>query len=295
MTHLKLDDLIDGVEDSNIIPFKHLTFSGGEEHIQISEAYCPAEIYREGLEVLIEVSLTDSAKVMKALIATDALKRLGFKYISLFAPYLPYARQDRVCNPGEALSIKVICDLINSQNYSTVYTLDNHSDVSSALLNNHRELSVEDILRRSVKGLSEYALVSPDAGALKKTFKLAKALDGLQVIECSKKRDVRNGDIIGTEIHELKSKIKILNKFLIVDDICDGGRTFTELAKEFKLWNPDCELDLYVSHGIFSKGFGVFDGLISSIYSTNSFMKLGIEKIMNHGLIHRERFNVNDL
>lgn len=278
MLHLKLTDLISDVDSDNILPFKSFTFNGGEQHIEIDQDFCPALTHMHSFEVLVEISLTDSAKVMLVLLATDALKRLGFKYISLFAPYLPYARQDRVCNPGESLSIKVICDLVNAQGYNTVYTLDNHSDVSTALLNNHKAIDIAAIINRKYT-FRDWAIVSPDAGALKKTLKLAKELGNLQVIECSKKRNVANGEIIGVQIHELKAKLTTLSKFVIIDDICDGGRTFTELAKEIRVWNSSCKINLFVSHGIFSKGLSVFDGLIDDVFTTKSFKNDITDKI----------------
>ena len=51
-----------------------------------------------------------------------------------------------------------------------------------------------------------------------------------------------------------------------MDDICDGGRTFIELAKALKVDGPR-SVWLYVTHGIFSQGFGVFAG----IFTTDSF------------------------
>jgi ribose-phosphate pyrophosphokinase len=60
------------------------------------------------------------------------------------------------------------------------------------------------------------------------------------------------------------------HNFLIVDDICDGGRTFIELAKVLRpLTNGS--IFLYVTHGIFSQGLDVFKGVIDHIYTANLF------------------------
>jgi ribose-phosphate pyrophosphokinase len=40
---------------------------------------------------------------------------------------------------------------------------------------------------------------------------------------------------------------------LIIDDICDGGKTFLELGKKLKELGAKSVL-LHVTHGIFSKG-----------------------------------------
>jgi ribose-phosphate pyrophosphokinase len=280
MKYLKLDDLICDIGGENIIKFKTLKFSGGEQHITLEKAYKNHEESYKGActEVTIEVRLTNSDKVMLLFLATDALRREGYEKISVFTPYLPYARQDRVCNVGEALSIKVICTLINSQNYCNVYTLDNHSEVSTALLNNCVELNTASIIMDAIgensipkaADFKRYALVSPDAGALKKTYNLSKAMGGIPVIQCSKKRDVTNGDILGVSISNASHDVKQYENLIIVDDICDGGRTFIELAKELRKHNGG-HIKLFVSHGIFSKGTDVFKGLIEQVYTTNSF------------------------
>jgi ribose-phosphate pyrophosphokinase len=50
----------------------------------------------------------------------------------------------------------------------------------------------------------------------------------------------------------------------MVDDICDGGRTFIELAKELRGMGAE-KVHLYVTHGFFTKGLSVFDGIIDVV------------------------------
>ena len=53
---------------------------------------------------------------------------------------------------------------------------------------------------------------------------------------------------------------------LVVDDICDGGRTFLELAAALrdKTRQP---LYLYVTHGLFSKGLGELNARYAGIFT----------------------------
>jgi ribose-phosphate pyrophosphokinase len=110
-------------------------------------------------------------------------------------------------------------------------------------------------------------LISPDAGASKKTVKIAEYFNGEpEVIQAQKLRNLKTGEIVKTEIlGDVKGK-----KVLIADDICDGGRTFIELAKVLKNQGA-IEVSLFITHGIFSKGLEVFEGLIDTIYTTDSF------------------------
>jgi ribose-phosphate pyrophosphokinase len=175
--------------------------------------------------------------------------------------------------PGEALSIKVMADLINSQNYANVEIWDPHSDVTTALINNLTVVEQHE-LASTIPDIdwANTILVAPDAGAAKKIYKLA-AIRGSEVITAYKVRDPVTGNITATKVDSNTSTFVGSNKrFLIVDDICDGGRTFTELAKVLKKWT-DMPVDLYVTHGIFSKGMSVFDGLIDNIYCANPWFE----------------------
>ena len=56
----------------------------------------------------VDACLTSSDEIIQLFMLTDALKR---QYVNsrfeLTLGYIPYGRQDRVCNEGESLSIKV--------------------------------------------------------------------------------------------------------------------------------------------------------------------------------------------
>lgn len=189
----------------------------------------------------------------------------------LLMDYVPYSRQDRVNAKGESLSIKMFCQIINSLGFDCVSINDPHSDVTSALLDRVRVFHQHDRFKRHFEGLSNYFLVSPDGGALKKIYKLAKEIKA-EVIECSKNRNTTTGEITGVIVHYPAS---LTNQDLyIVDDICEGGRTFIEIAKEFKK-NPlfTGKIILMVTHGFFSKGLEVFDGLIDEIYTKEGKVK----------------------
>lgn len=238
-------------------------FSGGEVHPKIEG------VYPENISVKAFIRNADD--IMELLLVKNALDQmLYFKRIDLVIPYVPYARQDRVCNAGEAFSIKVMCDLINSMNFNRVTIYDPHSDVTPALINNCRVVPQEEIfsLFKNMDML-KYTLVSPDAGAEKKVHKVSEKFDGLQVIYAGKIRNTKTGEIVATKVdwgYSLKGK-----DILIVDDICDGGRTFIEIAKKLHRFKPQ-SINLYVTHGIFSKGYEpLFEAGIKKIFTTDSF------------------------
>ena len=251
------------------VAIESFTFSGGEEQVKLTAA---AFKYCQTIEIFHR--LTSSSDIMKIILAIDAIRRLGYDdtRIELVIPYFPYARQDRVCIAGEAFGAAVMAQLINNLNCTKVTIWDAHSAVTPALVN--KVVSIEQIyflqqcpqlMQKLANG--ELTLLSPDAGASKKSEKIAEFFNGsVELIQALKNRDLATGRIISSKIlGEVAGK-----DILITDDICDGGRTFIELAIQLQKSGAK-SISLYITHGIFSKGFAVFNGLIDTIYTTNSF------------------------
>lgn len=248
--------------------YSALRFAGGEVQVRITS---PDETAGQHFE--ITARLHEPAAVMELLLLTDALRRMSVgARIKLICPYLPYARQDRVCAPGEALSLRVMTDLINAQHYESVDVWDAHSDVAGAVLDRVvlvpalRFVQQVDLMQRATKPV----LVAPDAGALKKVSGIAKAL-GAHWVRADKSRDAKTGAITGTVVY---SEPVGSQDFLIVDDICDGGRTFIALAEALRPLTTG-GIYLYITHGIFSSGYEALAAAFDGIYTANSFRTLG--------------------
>ncbi len=262
--------------NNNVIEYDSFLFSGGEVHVRLNNSW--NMIYTDRVEIYAHLS--SSEEVMKLALITDALRRKtepGTKFY-LTCPYVPYARQDRVMENGEALGIRVISDIINSLRFDRVTIYDPHSDVTSALLNNVEVVDQTSFVQFLPLDKGNTILVAPDAGAMKKTLKSAKGL-GYGMVVAEKIRDTKDGSIVGTKVHSEH----VGNKdFLIVDDICDGGRTFIELAKELKTLTSG-NIYLYVTHGIFSRGLSVFGGLIDKVYTVVPFSPFGKNYLSGDG------------
>lgn len=246
------------------VPVSFLQFSGGEIHPRIE-----SDTDNTMSECTIIANTQNSIDVMSLLMLTSAVKELWFGVeITLVLPYVPYGRQDRVANKGEAFSLKVFCDLINSQGYSRIITYDTHSDVTAALLTKIDVIHQSEFVKRIPLDRKSTILVSPDYGASKKTSVVAKCCGYNEVYQASKFRNTLSGEISGVKVDG--NHIGARN-FLLVDDICDGGRTFIELASELKKLT-DGDIYLYVTHGIFSRGLDVLiNGGIKHIYTANCF------------------------
>ena len=259
MKYLHLDTTFQPFGKS--IAFKAFDFNGGEPHLQIQENL------EADTRVMITIRPQNFHDMGSMLLAVDALKRMGVKELELLLPYFPGARQDRVMVSGEPLTVKVYADLINAQGFQKVSIYDPHSEVTSALLNQVAVISNHEFVKKCIGDKKDYLLISPDGGALKKIYKVSQFLGGVPVIECSKIRDVKNGQLTGFTVYsdDLKNKPSF-----IVDDICDGGGTFLGLAEKLKEKNAG-PIYLIVSHGIFSKGFSELEKQFAGIFSTDAF------------------------
>ncbi|WP_306565716.1 ribose-phosphate diphosphokinase [Flavobacterium lindanitolerans] len=267
---LNLDTHFNPFPGKREIQFQSFTFSGGEPHIKINPDFDIAE------PVTITHRINSFNDFGLLLLAIDALKRMDVKLINVFIPYFPAARQDRVMISGEPLSVKVYADILNSLKLNKVTVFDAHSEVTPALLDNCEVISnhafIAEVLEKIGK---EVKLISPDGGALKKIYKVSEYLGGVEVVECSKSRDVKTGKLSGFKVYN--DDLKGMD-CLIVDDICDGGGTFVGLAEELKKKNAG-KLYLAVSHGIFNKGFDVFQKDFEKIFTTNSFREFDNEMV----------------
>lgn len=275
MNILNLDPSFKPIQGEEI-EYKQFTFAGGEPHLKITSE-------RIDEHILITHRVRSFSDIGFLLLAVDALKRMGAVKINLLLPYFPAARQDRQMVSGEPLTVKIYADLLNQLGLNKIHVLDPHSEVTPALLNNCHVIPNFQFIKTVIEQLpSSVLLVSPDGGALKKIYKVSEYLGGIDVIECSKNRDVKTGKLSGFKVYadDLQGK-----DCLIVDDICDGGGTFIGLAEELKRKNAG-KLYLAVSHGIFSKGIADLTTVYDGIFTTNSFNDFNEQAITQINLDH---------
>jgi ribose-phosphate pyrophosphokinase len=247
-------------------------FPDGQQTIRIVDKnyYTIHSLSEQKTPIVIKSRLNSFKDLELVICANQALKEIGVEKVNLYIPYCIGGRSDRKFVEGGINYIKtVIAPIINSQNFNKVTIMDPHSDVLEACINNITKYTNFGVAKMALDdiGYENICLVSPDAGAYKKIFDVATWFGIDEIITASKVRDVKTGKILRTVVPDLPDNNM---NYVIVDDICDGGRTFIELAKVIKEQKPDAKIYLVVTHGIFSAGFGELNNYFERIYTTNS-------------------------
>lgn len=192
------------------------------------------------------------------------LLKIKLSRLKLVIPYMPYARQDKMVNNNLCFSLttfmKVLTGAIGWN--SGLYVLDIHSlgfhNVNYDLINTIPFDKIKSVINEKKINVVLY----PDEGA----FIRYNCCSSFLGSHCIKERDQQTGRIISLQIPAADFKNK---RVLIVDDICDGGATFIEIARQLKE-KQVASIDLYVTHGIFSKGKQILlDAGINEIHTAD--------------------------
>lgn len=256
------------------IKYNIVKFSDSQVQFTLDD---PESLDREDVLIYSRMSWED---VQVIIAVKAALDEACINYSFLNVPYFLGARSDRKFSEGGSNYLKdVICPIINSLEFNEVVVLDPHSDVLEGCLEVYTKGSNVDLVKWAISEIyphihpmdQPYFIVSPDAGALKKIYDVAKAINYTNdIIVASKHRDIPTGKILSTDVPIYAAQRDSLKDFIIIDDICDGGRTFIEIAKIIEAKVPSARIYLIVTHGIFSQGFYELNDYFTDIFCTNS-------------------------
>ena len=261
-------------QNNQSVDIAHLGFSGGERHVQLTHLHSGVSTFLTvPSKLTIRARLHTADDLFDLLLTENALvEAFGNLPIDIEVPYLPYARQDRVCAPGQAFSLAVMARVLGPATPTRrIAVWDCHSTVGIDLTGATNVTASDVVLShpalRDLIQQPNTVLVCPDKGARSRCQHMASALGEVPLVYCEKVRDPKTGRISGVSVSvdNLAGKTAV-----ITDDICDGGMTFIKIAEQLRA-NQVEKIILFATHGIFSKGLDVFNGLIDHVYTTNSF------------------------
>lgn len=201
----------------------------------------------------------------------NALHSKNITGVGLDMPYVPNARMDRCENVNDVFTLKYFANIINSLGFNFVRTLDTHSAVTEALINNISNESpasyIQFVMGRIVPFTDkELTIFYPDVGSMKRYSKMIKAPCAFG----NKVRDWETGKIQNLEVVGDQKLIKD-HDILIIDDICSRGGTFYYAAQKLKELGAK-DIYLWVSHceNTILDGELINSGLLKKIYTTDS-------------------------
>ena len=226
-------------------PMTIKNFADGEIYVQVDESVRGDDVF-----IIQPVCNPVNENLMELLIIIDAFKRASAKTITAVIPYYGYARQDRKTSGREAITAKLVADLLTTAGTTRVLAMDLHTGQIQGFFNilvDH--IFATPVLTEYIKKLNipsdKLIAVSPDTGGVARTRHFAKELDcPLAIVD--KRRTKHNEAKADHVIGEVEGKICVM-----FDDLIDTAGTITEAAK---LLVKEGAEKVYVcaAHGVFS-------------------------------------------
>lgn len=223
------------------------TFSDGEISVNIMESVRGSDVF-----VVQSTSEPVNNNLMELLIMIDAFKRASAGRITAVVPYYGYARQDRKAKARDAISARLVADLISVAGADRMLTMDLHSPQIQGFFDIPLDhLQGVSILAPYFKGrfrdnLDNVICVSPDLGSVTRARNFAQRIGtGLAIID--KRRQKANVSEVMNIIGDVKDKTVI-----IVDDMVDTAGTLCNAAKALIEVGGAKEVYASATHGVLS-------------------------------------------
>lgn len=202
---------------------KIANFSDGEIYVQIQDSVRGTDVF-----LVQPICHPVNYNLMELMIMLDAFKRASAHSVTAVIPYYAYARQDRKAQGREAITAKLVADLLTTAGATRVVAMDLHAPQIQGffdILMDHLHASpvlIDYILKKRYEDL---VIVSPDVGGVGRARAYAKKLDApLAIID--KRRPKHNTAEVLNIIGDIKGK-----SCVIIDDLVDTAGTLTEVAK----------------------------------------------------------------
>lgn len=240
-------------------------FPDGERRIRIMD-----KVLGEDTIVVQSTSTPTDVNCMELFLIIDALRRSGAKSITGVIPYFGYQRQDHVFREGEAVSAKVIAEILETVGINKLVTVDLHSLKIKELFNIPVvHLSALSLFAKIIKEKGwdkDSTLISPDMGGIRRIKQLSAMLENMPFAVIEKNRDLETGNVSADKIQgEIKRNV------IIVDDMISSGGTIV-MASQLLKENGAENIVVFATHPVFSERAPKLlqDSFVKSVYVTDT-------------------------
>ncbi len=201
-------------------------FSDGEIDVKIQDSMRGHDCF-----VIQPTCHPVNENLMELFILLDALRRASAGRVTAVVPYFGYARKERKSQPREPISAKLMANFITLAGADRLLLLDLHAEAIEGFFDVPTDhLTAHKILATHIKGrgLSNLAVVAPDAGGAKRAESMAKLL-GAPIVFVYKRRP---RDEV-SEILEMAGEVEGRD-CVVVEDIISTGGTVVEVARALR-------------------------------------------------------------
>jgi ribose-phosphate pyrophosphokinase len=205
------------------------TFSDGEISVNVTETVRGSDVF-----VIQSTSNPVNNNLMELLIIIDAMKRASAGRINAVIPYYGYGRQDRKAKSRDPITAKLVADLITVAGADRVITMDLHATQIQGFF----DMPVDHMLGLPIiadyyksLNIKDMVVVSPDAGSVPRSRKLAQLLEApLAIID--KRRPKANVSEVMNIIGDVNGKNCILADDMIdtAGTICNGANALAQMG-----------------------------------------------------------------
>ncbi len=222
-----------------------------------------------------------NTRIIEYLLTADAIKRMGCRHLVGLLSWFAYSKQDKVFLPGEPLSAKVVATILQDVSIRELVTLDLHNPSIAGYF----EIPVTNVVAAPLfidhakrLDLNNKIIVSPDAGSIKNSSKIADALE-LPIAFASKKRDLHTGEVSMVDINQSVDGKEVL----IFDDMIASGATLVEAANFLKNRGAR-KISVYCTHHLYIESVQekLDASAIDSVIVTNSIQRP--DSVVSHKL-----------
>jgi len=192
-----------------------------EIHVTIDEVVRDQDIF-----FIQPCSVPVNDHLIELLLYLDAFRRASVHTVSAVIPYFPYARQDRMAHGREAISARVVANLLETMGAQRVIYIDIHNRAIQGFFN----IPVDPLSALPI--LSEYfqkpafknaAIVSPDVGRAGMAGRYAECLN-LPLVVMHKRRsgysNVETTHVVG----DIRG-----HRPIIIDDVMASGSVMQQV------------------------------------------------------------------
>jgi len=203
-----------------LLPVSISAFADGETRVRIE-----AEVRGTDLVIVQPTSSPTSERLLTLALIADAARAAEAGRITALVPYFGYARQDVRKDPGEPRSAQLAARILATAGIDRVIALELHSSaLENAFPMPITHLRADELLLPHLRG-QRLAIVSPDAGGLKRAQRYAMAL-GAPLAVVAKQRTGADAAVPLQVLGAVRGEA-----CLLVDDMASTGRTIAGAAQ----------------------------------------------------------------